>query len=91
MVQGSLVMDPSGRMTCEELLDHSYFDSFRDWFKPELELLLAKDAKKVAKSKSRMHGSVVRDSIIEENRLVHHNNNYFAHRIGVPGLFLLGT
>ena len=50
-------MDPSGRMTCDELLDHSYFDHFRDWFQPELEMLLAKDAKKVAKSKSRMHVS----------------------------------
>ncbi len=50
-------MDPSGRMTCDELLDHSYFDHFRNWFQPELEMLLAKEAKKVAKSKSRMHVS----------------------------------
>ena len=50
-------MDPAGRMTCDELLDHSYFDHFRDWFKPELDMLLAKDAKKIAKSKSRMHVS----------------------------------
>lgn len=50
-------MDPSGRMTCDELLDHSYFDHFRDWFHPELQMLLAKEAKKVAK-KSRMHVSV---------------------------------
>ena len=55
--QGCLVMDPTGRLTCDELLDHSYFDHFRDWFKPELEMLLAKDAKKMAKSKSRMHVS----------------------------------
>lgn len=54
-LQGCLVMDPAGRMTCDELLDHSYFDHFRDWFKPELDMLLAKDAKKIAKSKSRMH------------------------------------
>ena len=52
-------MDPAGRMTCNELLDHSYFDHFRDWFKPELDMLLAKDAKKIAKSKSRMHVSTV--------------------------------
>ena len=51
-------MDPSGRMTCDELLDHSYFDHFRDWFQPELEMLLVKDARKVAKSKSRMHVSL---------------------------------
>lgn len=49
------MMDPAGRMTCDELLEHSYFDHFRDWFKPELDMLLAKDAKKIAKSKSRMH------------------------------------
>ena len=33
-----MVVDPAGRMTCDELLDHSYFDHFRDWFKPELEV-----------------------------------------------------
>lgn len=58
-MEGCLVLDPAGRMTCDELLEHSYFDGFRDWFRPELEMLLAKDAKKVAKSKSRMHVSVV--------------------------------
>ncbi len=40
-VQGCLVMDPSGRMTCEELLEHSFFDTFRDWFQPELEVRIA--------------------------------------------------
>ena len=25
-------------MTCDELLEHSYFDHFRDWFQPELEV-----------------------------------------------------
>lgn len=54
ILQGCLVMDPAGRLTCAELLDHSYFDNFRDWFKPELEMLLAKEAKKVAKA-SKMH------------------------------------
>lgn len=52
-------MDPAGRMTCDELLDHSYFDHFRDWFKPELDMLLTKDARKIAKSKSRMHVCVL--------------------------------
>ena len=33
-----MVVDPAGRMTCDELLDHSYFDHFRDWFQPELEV-----------------------------------------------------
>ena len=32
------MMDPAGRMTCDELLEHSYFDHFRDWFQPELEV-----------------------------------------------------
>ena len=31
-------MEPAGRLTCDELLDHSYYDYFRDWFKPELEV-----------------------------------------------------
>lgn len=65
-------MDPNGRMTCEELLEHSYFDHFRDWFQPEVEvcvvhlcilvshttmyvqMLIAKDARKVTKSRSRV-------------------------------------
>lgn len=37
-MQGCLVMEPAGRLTCDELLDHSYFDVFRDWFQPELEV-----------------------------------------------------
>lgn len=36
--QGCLVMEPAGRLTCDELLDHSYFEGFRDWFQPELEV-----------------------------------------------------
>ncbi len=51
------MLDPAGRLTCDELLEHSYFDTFRDWFRSELDMLLAKDAKKMAKSKSRMHVS----------------------------------
>ena len=67
-------MEPAGRLTCDELLDHSYFTVFRDWFQPELEvgpipvpcigtrhthspslqMLLAKDARKIARSKSRV-------------------------------------
>ncbi|XP_065906716.1 cyclin-dependent kinase-like 4 [Dysidea avara] len=54
-VKSCLVMEPAGRLTCEELLDHSYFDDFRDWFEPELEALLAKEFKKVTKSRSRVH------------------------------------
>ncbi|XP_064405461.1 cyclin-dependent kinase-like 4 [Halichondria panicea] len=54
-LEGCLVLDPAGRLSCDELLEHSYFDGFRDWFRSELDLLLAKDAKKVAKSKCRMH------------------------------------
>jgi cyclin-dependent kinase-like len=53
-LEGCLVMEPAGRLTCDELLDHSYFTVFRDWFQPELEMLLAKDARKVARSKSRV-------------------------------------
>ena len=32
-------MEPAGRLTCEELLDHSYFDDdFKEKFEPELEV-----------------------------------------------------
>ena len=38
--QSCLVMEPAGRLTCEELLDHSYFDDdFKEKFEPELEVL----------------------------------------------------
>ena len=26
------------RLTCDELLDHPWFDGFREWFHPELEV-----------------------------------------------------
>lgn len=63
-MEGCLVLDPAGRLSCDELLDHSYFDGFRDWFRSELDLLLAKDAKKVAKSKCRMHVSSLCKTVI---------------------------
>jgi cyclin-dependent kinase-like len=31
-------LEPSGRLTCEELLDHHYFDGFRERFEPELQV-----------------------------------------------------
>ena len=37
-MQGCLAMDPIARQTAEELLDHPYFDGFREWFQPELEV-----------------------------------------------------
>ena len=33
-------MDPLGRLTCEELIEHPYFDGFREWFQPELEVYI---------------------------------------------------
>ena len=64
-------MDPSGRLTCEELLEHSYFDHFREWFQPELEVMLARDARKVAKSKSRVQVRVAisRNTLLNQRRL----------------------
>ena len=35
-LQLCLVMDPNKRATCEDLLNHSYFDGFREWFEIEL-------------------------------------------------------
>ena len=37
-------MEPAGRLTCEELLDHSY--DFKEKFEPELEVLYCVDAMK---------------------------------------------
>ena len=33
-------MDPLGRLTCEELIEHPYFDGFSEWFQPELEVYI---------------------------------------------------
>ncbi|KXJ21160.1 cyclin-dependent kinase-like 1 [Exaiptasia diaphana] len=41
-LKGCLVLEPSNRLTCSELLDHSYFDGFREQIVPELNSLIAK-------------------------------------------------
>ena len=41
-LQSCLVLEPSSRLTCAELLEHQYFDGFREWFEPELQALIAK-------------------------------------------------
>lgn len=42
ILQGCLVLEPNNRLTCAELLDHSYFDGFREQVVPELNSLIAK-------------------------------------------------
>lgn len=41
-MKSCLVMEPSSRLTCAELLEHQYFEGFRDWFEPELQAMIAK-------------------------------------------------
>ncbi|XP_028393404.1 cyclin-dependent kinase-like 4 isoform X1 [Dendronephthya gigantea] len=41
-LKGCLVMEPDSRLTCAELLEHKYFDGFRERFEPELQALFAK-------------------------------------------------
>lgn len=36
-MKACLMMEPDARLTCTQLLQHAYFDGFRDWFEPELE------------------------------------------------------
>ena len=38
-LQSCLVMDPAGRFSCTDLLEHLYFEDF-DWFTKELEVSL---------------------------------------------------
>eukprot|EP00128_Syssomonas_multiformis_P008355 Colp12_sorted_trinity150504_noHs@25989 len=40
-----LCLEPSERLSCAQLLEHRYFDGFRDWWEAELQNLLAKDYK----------------------------------------------
>ncbi|XP_063689512.1 cyclin-dependent kinase-like 4 isoform X6 [Bolinopsis microptera] len=44
-LQLCLVMDPNKRATCEDLLNHSYFDGFREWFEIELARLVNMEKK----------------------------------------------
>lgn len=36
-------MEPDSRLTCAELLEHKYFDGFRERFEPELQALMSKN------------------------------------------------
>lgn len=38
-----LRMNPSQRPTAEQLLDHDYFNDFRDWFEDEIQTLMEYD------------------------------------------------
>jgi serine/threonine protein kinase len=38
-----LKIDPSGRLSCEELLDHPYFDNFSDSFEKDFRNIIEKD------------------------------------------------
>ena len=42
ILQGCLVMEPDSRLTCAELLEHKYFDGFRERFEPELQAMMSK-------------------------------------------------
>ena len=35
-LQLCLLMDPNKRASCEDLLNHPFFDGFREWFEIEL-------------------------------------------------------
>eukprot|EP00116_Pleurobrachia_bachei_P006017 sb/3466279/ len=52
-----LVLEPTLRNTCEDLLDSPYFDNFRDWFEPELARLIAtRESKDLFKEKKGSKG-----------------------------------
>ena len=38
-----LRMDPAQRPTAEQLLEHDYFNDFRDWFEDEIQTLIEYD------------------------------------------------
>lgn len=47
-----LRMDPLQRPTCEELLDHDYFNDFRDWFEDEIQSFIEYDSEDVKPNKN---------------------------------------
>ena len=53
-LKSCLVMEPTLRLICDELLDHFYFDGFREWFEPHLDTLVAKELRKVPKCRSKV-------------------------------------
>ena len=38
-----LRLDPSQRPTCDELMNHEYFNEFREWFEDEIQTLIEYD------------------------------------------------
>ena len=60
-MKSCLVLEPSERLTCSQLLEHPYFSGFREWFEPELQAILSKDSHKEEKRrKSRKVSEYVR-------------------------------
>ena len=53
-MKGCLVVEPTTRHTCEELLESTYFNNFREWFETELARLLSqRGGKDMFKNKRR--------------------------------------
>lgn len=40
-MKSCLVLEPSSRLTCAELLEHPYFEGFKDWFEPKLQAVIS--------------------------------------------------
>ena len=43
-VKECLKVDPEKRPSCEDLMNHPYFDDFRDWFEDEIQTLIEFDS-----------------------------------------------
>ena len=43
-VRECLRMDPAKRPTCDELMEHDYFNDFREWFEDEIQTLIEYDS-----------------------------------------------
>ncbi|XP_065051886.1 cyclin-dependent kinase-like 4 [Rhopilema esculentum] len=48
-MKGCLVMEPSSRLSCAQLLDHPYLETFKKTFEPELQAIIAKADKQKQK------------------------------------------
>eukprot|EP00794_Sanderia_malayensis_P017385 gene17385-19125_t len=67
-MKGCLVMEPNNRLTCAELLDHPYLETFKKSFEPELQTMIAKSEKQKPKRGYKTRETrLARNLAVEEN------------------------
>ena len=61
-------MDPAQRPTAEQLLEHDYFNDFRDWFEDEIQTLIEYDQSEIVQQQGVL-GKQQRESALKTRRI----------------------